>query len=138
MFGVHTHVLPQYSSQTFPAIQFSALLWPVNLQLSHSPTLGLCLIIIIVNCYHRLDSVHIMNGTWIISILFSLFTICILIGCNNSICDINIYVILWPVLNGITMTRSPVEILFRALLFVVDTTCLFHDPLWHHNRQWCC
>ncbi len=28
------------------------------------------------------------------------------------------YAVLWPVLNGISITRSPVEIPFRALLFV--------------------
>ncbi len=28
------------------------------------------------------------------------------------------YAVLWPVLNGLSITRSPVEIPFRALLFV--------------------
>ncbi len=46
----------------------------------------------------------------------------------------NLYAILWPVLIGFSIPISPVENPFWALLFVVDTMFLFHDPLWHHIR----
>ncbi len=37
---------------------------------------------------------------------------------NKKKTKIYIYAVLWPVLNRISITRSPVEIPFRALLFV--------------------
>ncbi len=37
---------------------------------------------------------------------------------NNIVRNDRYYAVLWPVLNGISITRSPVEIPFRALLFV--------------------